>query len=72
MKGENLTYWKWILNQREKDLELEVNRELADDNLIKLIKSEIEEAKIKIEELSAYNTKNRTIKYQNHCRCRYE
>ena len=53
MKGENLTYWKWILNQREKDLELEVNRELADDNLIKLIKSEIEEAKIKIEELSA-------------------
>ena len=53
MKGENLTYWKWILNQREKDLELEINRELADDNLIKLIKSEIEEAKIKIEELSA-------------------
>jgi hypothetical protein len=53
MKGENLTYWKWILNQREKDLELEIDRELADDNLIKLIKSEIEEAKIKIEELSA-------------------
>ena len=53
MKGENLTYWKWILNQREKDLELEINREVADDNLIKLIKSEIEEPKIKIEELSA-------------------
>ena len=53
MKGENLTYWKWILNQREKDLELEIDRELNDDNLIKLIKSEIEEAKIKIEELSA-------------------
>ncbi len=53
MKGDNLTYWKWILNQREKDLELEIDRELADDNIIKLIKSEIEEAKIKIEELSA-------------------
>lgn len=53
MKGDNITYWKWILNQREKDLELEIDRELNDDNLIKLIKSEIEEAKIKIEELSA-------------------
>ena len=53
MKGDNLTYWKWILNQREKDLELEIDRVLADDNIIKLIKSEIEEAKIKIEELSA-------------------
>jgi len=52
MKGENLTYWKWVLGQREKDLELEINRELPDDYHIKLIKSEIQEATEKIKELS--------------------
>ena len=52
MKGDNLTYWNWFLGQREKDLELETERELADDYHIKLIKSEIKEAKEKIIELS--------------------
>lgn len=51
MNGDNLTYWRWILNQRKTDLELEMNRELEDFNLIKLIKSNILQAQERIKEL---------------------
>lgn len=51
MNGDNLTYWKWILNQRKVDLELEMDRELEDFNLIRLIKSNIKEAEQRIKEL---------------------
>lgn len=51
MNGDNLTYWRWILNQRKADLELEMNRELEDFNLIKLIKSNILQAQERIKEL---------------------
>ena len=51
MKGDNLSYWNWLLSQRQKDLELELERELLDDNLVKLLKSSIVEAENKIEEL---------------------
>lgn len=50
MRGDNKTYWNWIKNQRQVDLELEEQRG-EDDNLIKLLKEEIEEADKKIQEI---------------------
>lgn len=50
MKGDNRTYWNWIRNQRQVDLQLEEQRG-EDDNLIKLLKKEIEEAEKKIQEI---------------------
>ena len=49
MNGDNLTYWRWILGQRKVDLEMD--RELEDFNLIRLIKSNIKEAEKRIKEL---------------------
>lgn len=51
MKGENLTYWKWLLAQRQKDLELELVRDLVDDNLLRVIRQSIFEATQNINEL---------------------
>ena len=50
MKGDNRTYWNWIRNQRQVDLQLEEQRG-EDDNLTKLLKKEIEEAEKKIQEI---------------------
>jgi len=50
MNGDNLTYWNWVLNQRKEDLSLEEVRG-EDDDLIKLLKSQVEEAEEKINEL---------------------
>lgn len=50
MKGDNKTYWNWIKNQRQVDLQLEEQRG-EDDNLIKLLKEEIQEAEKKIQEI---------------------
>ena len=51
MNGDNLTYWRNILTQRQADLALEeVRRE--DDNLIKSLKLQIQEAKDRIVELT--------------------
>ena len=48
---EDLEYWRWILEQRTEDLNLEIERD-EDDVLIQILASDKEEAQQKIEELS--------------------
>ena len=50
MEGDNIEYWEWFLEQTEEDLSLEETRG-EDDNLIKLLKQNIEEAKVRIKQL---------------------
>jgi len=50
MNGDNIEYWEWFLEQAEEDLSLEELRK-EDDNLIKLLKQNIEEAKVRIKQL---------------------
>lgn len=50
MEGDNIEYWEWFLEQTEEDLSLEEVRG-EDDNLIKLLKQNIEEAKVRIKQL---------------------
>lgn len=47
---EEKEYWEWFLEQAEEDLSLEKARN-EDDNLIKLLKQNIEEAKVRIKQL---------------------
>ena len=49
--GEDLEHWNWVLSQRKEDLSLETIR-AEDDELLKILKADIEEAENKIEELS--------------------
>ena len=49
---EDLEYWQWIVDQRTEDLALEMER-AEDDELIKILKDSLEEANIKVEELSS-------------------
>jgi len=48
---EDLEYWQWIVDQRTEDLSLEMERS-EDDELIKILKYGLEEAKLKVEELT--------------------
>ena len=50
MEGDNIEYWESFLQQTEEDLSLEELRN-EDDNLIKLLKQNIEEAKVRIKQL---------------------
>lgn len=50
MEGNDKKYWEWFLEQAEEDLSLEELRN-EDDNLIKLLKQNIEEAKVRIKQL---------------------
>jgi len=50
MEGDNKTYWTWVKNQRVVDIALEETRG-EDDNLIKLLKQQLEEAEAKIKEI---------------------
>lgn len=50
MKGDDITYWENNLQQLEVDLALEEDRN-EDDTLIKIIKCNIEEAKVRIKQL---------------------
>ena len=50
MEGDNIEYWQSFLEQTEEDLFLEEFRN-EDDNLIKLLKQNIEEAKVRIKQL---------------------
>lgn len=50
MNGDNIEYWEWFLEQAEEDLSLEELRN-EDDNLIKLLKRNIQEAKVRIKQL---------------------
>ena len=50
MKGNDKVYWTWIKNQRVVDIALEEARG-EDDNLIKLLKQQLEEAEAKIKEI---------------------
>tara|TARA_R100001015_G_C4586762_1_gene142616 strand:- start:249 stop:407 length:159 start_codon:yes stop_codon:yes gene_type:complete len=47
---EEKEYWEWFLEQAEEDLSLEEARN-EDDNLIKLLKQNIQEAKVRIKQL---------------------
>lgn len=47
---EEKEYWEWFLEQAEEDLSLEELRN-EDDNLIKLLKRNIQEAKVRIKQL---------------------
>lgn len=47
---EEKEYWEWFLEQAEEDLSLEEARN-EDDNLIKLLKQNIEEAEARIKEI---------------------
>lgn len=47
---EEKEYWEWFLEQAEEDLSLEQARN-EDDNLIKLLKQNIQEAKVRIKQL---------------------
>lgn len=49
---EDLEHWQWIVSQREEDLSLEIERG-EDDELIKILKGNLEEAKTKVEELTS-------------------
>ena len=51
MEGNDKTYWEWIKKEREADLVLEVERG-EDDNLIKLLKQEIEEAEENLKQIN--------------------
>jgi hypothetical protein len=48
---DDLEYWEWIRDQRTEDLSLEMERG-EDDELIRILKGNLEEANIKVEELS--------------------
>lgn len=50
MSGNNKVYWTWIKNQRLADIALEEARG-EDDNLIKSLKQQLEEAEAKIKEI---------------------
>ena len=47
---EEKEYWEWFLEQAEQDLSLEEIRN-EDDNLIQLLKQNIQEAKVRIKQL---------------------
>ena len=47
---EEKKYWEWFLEQAEQDLSLEETRN-EDDNLIQLLKQNIQEAKVRIKQL---------------------
>ena len=49
MNGDNKIYWTWIKNQRLADIALEEARG-KDDNLIKSLKQQLEEAEAKIKD----------------------
>jgi hypothetical protein len=49
---DDLEYWQWVVSQREEDLSLEIERG-EDDELIRILKSNLEEAKTKVEELTS-------------------
>ena len=51
MEGNNIEYWQTFLEQTEEDLSLEQLRN-EDDILIKLLKQNIQEAKVKIKEIN--------------------
>ena len=48
---EGLEYWQWIVDQRTEDLNLEIER-AEDDELLKILQADIEEATNKIAELT--------------------
>lgn len=48
---EDLEHWQWIAAQREEDLALEIERD-QDQQLIRLLLSELNAAHKKIEELT--------------------
>ena len=48
---DDLEHWEWIRDQRTEDLALEMERG-EDDALIKILKENIEEASLKVEELT--------------------
>tara|TARA_Y100000356_G_scaffold122455_1_gene116635 strand:+ start:141 stop:305 length:165 start_codon:yes stop_codon:yes gene_type:complete len=50
MEGNDKEYWDWFLEQAEENLALEQARN-EDDDLIKLLKQNIEEAKVRIKQL---------------------
>ena len=50
MEGDNIEYWESFLEQTEEDLYLEELRN-EDDDFIKLLKHNIEEAKARIKQL---------------------
>ena len=47
---EEKEYWEWFLEQAEQYLSLEETRN-EDDNLIQLLKQNIQEAKVRIKQL---------------------
>ena len=49
---DDLEHWQWVLAQREEDLSLEIERG-EDDELIRILKGNLEEAKTKVEELTS-------------------
>jgi len=48
---EDLEHWRWIVDQRTEDLNLEIERD-EDDVLIRLLMEEKEMAQQKVEELT--------------------
>jgi len=58
---EDLEHWRWIVDQRTEDLNLEIERD-EDDVLIRLLMEEKEMAQQKVEELN--NAKIKHIKFR--------
>lgn len=52
MKGDNTTYWTWVINQRTKDIEAEEAIGSPDPTLIKILISNKEEAQKRLDELN--------------------
>ena len=52
MKGDSKTYWKWVVNQRTKDIEAEEAIGSPDTTLMKLLIEGKEEAQKKLDELN--------------------
>lgn len=52
MKGDNKTYWKWVVNQRTKDIEAEEAIGSPDATLMKLLIDGKEAAQKKLDELN--------------------
>jgi hypothetical protein len=48
---DDLEHWQWVLDQRTADHTLELSRR-EDDELLKILKANIDEATSKIEELT--------------------
>jgi hypothetical protein len=52
MKGNNSTYWNWVINQRNKDIEAEEAIGSPDPTLMKILIEDKEKAQKKLDELN--------------------